>query len=182
MKNKLRKWYRNIRMSILRKKYSLNNVHETFYLGGKSNVSSDLIAGVYSFIGPSCLIYPKVTIGNYTMLANNVAILGGDHEYNKPGIPIIFSGRGVLNPTIIGDDVWIGAYVTIMAGVTIGDGAIIATGSVVTRDVAPFAIYGGVPATKIKDRFKNVDEIDTHLGMLRKSYKDLGFNFNMLCR
>jgi acetyltransferase-like isoleucine patch superfamily enzyme len=182
MKNRLRKLYRNLRMIILRKKYSLNNVHKTFYLGGKSNVSADLIAGVYSFIGNDSLIYPKVTIGNYTMLANNVAIIGGDHEYNIPGTPTIFSGRGVLNPTLIGDDVWIGAYVKIMAGVTIGDGAIIATGSVVTKDVEPFTIYGGVPAVKIKDRFLNDDDIDQHLKMLKRSYTDLGFNFNMLCR
>jgi acetyltransferase-like isoleucine patch superfamily enzyme len=182
MKNKLRECYRNIRMSILRKKYGLNNVHDTFYLGGKSKVSSDLVAGFYSFIGTESFIYPKVRIGNYTMLANNVSIMGGDHEYNKPGIPIIFSGRGILKPTVIGDDVWVGAYVRIMAGVTIGDGAIIATGSVVTRDIAPFTIYGGVPATKIKDRFNNADEIERHLEMLKKSYKDLGFNFNMLCR
>ena len=53
----------------------------------------------------------------------------------------------------IGNDVWIGYNATIMAGVTIGDGAIIATNSTVVKDVAPYSIVGGNPATEIKKRF-----------------------------
>lgn len=55
---------------------------------------------------------------------------------------------------IIGNDVWIGAYVNIIEGITIGDGAIIAAGSVVTQDVPPYAVVGGVPAKVIKYRFE----------------------------
>ena len=54
---------------------------------------------------------------------------------------------------IIGNDVWIGYEAVIMAGVTIGDGAVIATRSVVTKDVEPYTIVGGVPAKPIKKRF-----------------------------
>lgn len=57
----------------------------------------------------------------------------------------------------IGNDVWIGANVTLMEGVRIGDGAIIASGAVVNRDVEPYAIYGGVPARKIGERFAEED-------------------------
>ena len=53
----------------------------------------------------------------------------------------------------IGNDVWIGAYVSILPGVTIGNGAVIATGAVVTKDVDAYAIVGGVPARHIKYRF-----------------------------
>lgn len=54
----------------------------------------------------------------------------------------------------IGNDVWIGLNVTILRGVTIGDGAIVAGGSIVTKDVPPYSIVGGVPAKVIKYRFE----------------------------
>ena len=56
-------------------------------------------------------------------------------------------------PIRIGSDVWIGSHVIVMGGVTIGDGAVVAAGSIVTKDVPPFAIVGGVPAKIIKFRF-----------------------------
>ena len=182
MKNKLRISYRLIRMFFLRKKLKLKNVHKTFYAGGKSKISPDLVAGVYSYIGPNCLIYPKVNIGAYTMLANNVSIIGGDHNFSKIGIPIIFSGRGILNETFIGKDVWIGAFSIIMTGVKIGDGSIIGAGSVVTKDIEPYCVYAGVPAKKIKNRFKNSEDLNKHKQMLKRTYKECGFNFNLLCK
>ena len=58
------------------------------------------------------------------------------------------------NPLTIGNDVWIGDRVTIVSGCgSVGDGAVIAAGAVVTRDVAPFAIVGGVPARVLRARF-----------------------------
>lgn len=54
---------------------------------------------------------------------------------------------------VIGNDVWIGFEAVIMAGVTIGDGAIIASRAVVTKDVEPYSIVGGVPAKPIRKRF-----------------------------
>lgn len=59
----------------------------------------------------------------------------------------------------IGHDVWIGEKAIVLDGVTIGTGAIIAAGSVVTKDVAPYAIVGGIPAKQIKYRF-NESEIE----------------------
>lgn len=97
------------------------------------------------------------------MLANNVSIIGGDHNYGKVAVPIIFSGRGNFKRTIIGKDCWIGAHSIIMTGVKIEDGAIIAAGSVVTKDVEACSIYGGVPAKKIKDRFDTVKEKEMHI-------------------
>jgi len=54
---------------------------------------------------------------------------------------------------VIGNDVWIGYEAVIMAGVTIGDGAIIGTRAVVTKDVAPYTVVGGIPAKPIRKRF-----------------------------
>lgn len=56
---------------------------------------------------------------------------------------------------VIGNDVWIGKHVKLLNGVTVGDGAIIGTGAVVTKDIPPYAVVGGVPAKVIKYRFDN---------------------------
>jgi len=70
-----------------------------------------------------------------------------------------------MKQTIIGNDVWIGAYSIIMSGVTIGDGAIIAAGSFVNKDVEAYAIVGGTPAKVIRKRFS--DEEINQLSMLK---------------
>lgn len=59
----------------------------------------------------------------------------------------------VKAPVVIGHDVWIGAGVQILRGVTVGDGAILAAGAVVSRDVQPYEIVGGVPARPLRLRF-----------------------------
>lgn len=69
---------------------------------------------------------------------------------------------------IIGNDVWIGFEAVILAGVTIGDGAIIGTRAVVTKDVPPYTVVGGIPAKPIKKRF---DE-DTISKLLRIKWWD----------
>ena len=66
---------------------------------------------------------------------------------------------------ILGNDVWVGYKAVIMQGVTIGDGAIIGTRAVVTRDVPPYTIVGGVPAKPIRKRFS--DETVEKLRLLR---------------
>lgn len=66
---------------------------------------------------------------------------------------------------VIGNDVWIGYEAVIMSGVSIGDGAIIATRAVVTKDVAPYTIVGGVPARLIRRRFD--DDTIKRLSALR---------------
>lgn len=63
---------------------------------------------------------------------------------------------------VIGNDVWIGYEAVILSGVTIGDGAIIGAHAVVTKDVPPYTIVGGIPAQTIRKRFSQ-DTIDTLL-------------------
>ncbi|MGF1587431.1 MAG: CatB-related O-acetyltransferase [Bacteroidales bacterium] len=67
---------------------------------------------------------------------------------------IKYCGKTSQTINIIGNDVWIGNYVKILPGLKIGDGAIIATGAVITKDVEPYTIVGGVPAKLIKYRFE----------------------------
>ena len=71
-------------------------------------------------------------------------------------IPEAWDNRGDI---VIGNDVWIGYDAVVLAGVTVGDGAIIAAWAVVTKDVPPYTIVGGVPARPIRRRFSD-SEID----------------------
>jgi acetyltransferase-like isoleucine patch superfamily enzyme len=158
--------FRLIKRLYIRYVYGLKYVHKTFNVGGRVSISKDLKAEEYSYVGSNCCIYPKVFIGRYTMLAQNVQIIGGDHDYQKIGTPIIFSGREEIKETILGRDIWIGANVIIMTGIKIGDGSIIASGSVVTKDIPSFVIAGGIPAKVIKKRFLSDEEEKIHLEML----------------
>ena len=108
--------------------------------------------------------YYKLTIGNYCSIATDVMfILDADH-YTKHISSFPFKVKmlgeqfeGVSKGDIIvDDDVWIGYGATIMSGVHISQGAVIAAGAVVTKDVPPYAIVGGVPAKVIKYRFEPV--------------------------
>lgn len=167
-KNRLVIWARRLKWRINQRRYHLKNVSKKFMVALGSDISRDLVAGAYSWIGPGSSIYPKVKIGKLSLLANEVAIIGGDHCYKKVGIPMVFAGRDELKHTIIGDDVWVGARSIIMTGVKIGNGAIVAAGSIVTKDVEPYTIVGGVPASFIKMRFDE-DEIREHELMLQNS-------------
>ena len=81
----------------------------------------------------------------------NTYLVGGGHIYDDPDVPVIEQGR-TASGINIGNNVWLGAGVKVLDGVTIGEGAIIAAGAVVTEDIPPFAIAGGIPANIIKLR------------------------------
>lgn len=151
---------------MIRKRFHLKNVHPTFQCLNGNTISSDFRTGAYSYLGRRCWICPRVTVGKYVMFASEVVILGGDHRFNLPGIPMMCSGRPEILPTFIEDDVWIGYRVVIMAGVTIGRGSIIAAQSVVTKDVPPYSIVGGIPAVIIGKRFEKSQDIEEHERML----------------
>lgn len=158
----IRKIGRTVKAWYFRNRYHLKNVHKTVYFGGPSKISPDLVAENNVYIGPGSLIYPHVTIKSFTILANNVSILGGDHRYDVVGLPVGLTGRAEIKNTYIGHDCWIGAHSIIMCGVNIADGCIIAAGAVVTKDTEPYGIYGGVPAKRIRERFNSVEELDRH--------------------
>jgi len=92
-----------------------------------------------------------VSIGDRALIGYRTQILSADHDIPPIGERFSISGD-VFKPVVISEDVWIGASCIITAGVTIGKGAVVAAGSVVTRDVPPNAIVGGVPARLIRTR------------------------------
>ena len=125
-----------------------------FYVGESVTIHGPgFQAGNHVYIGHDSEIAPYVTIGDFSNLSSCVVIAGGDHIYDKIGVPVKFSGRPPSLKTIIGKDVLIGHGATIMRGISIGNGAIIGAGAVVTKDVPPYAIMGGVPAVLIRQRF-----------------------------
>ena len=99
------------------------------------------------FLGSGTAIYGHggVTIGANTLVAMHCRILSSNHTVAPWGTPIR-SQPDVLRPTAIGQDVWLGAGVTVLGGVTVGDGCIVGAGAVVTKDLPPGAIAHGVPA------------------------------------
>ena len=124
--------------------------------------------GIYSYIGHNSNIY-RAKIGKFCSIASHVHIGLSNHPTNFISTsPLFFSvnnGTGFKwidedvyddkpGHVTIGNDVWIGINVTIMGGINIGNGAIIAAHSVVSKDVPPYAIMGGVPAKIIRFRFK----------------------------
>lgn len=88
------------------------------------------------------IIRDRVSIGPRVML-----VLASDPNHSKL-LRLFPAERGTIT---IEEDVWIGANVTVLPNVTIGKCSVIASGAVVTRDVPPFTVAGGVPAVKIKD-------------------------------
>ena len=75
----------------------------------------------------------------------------------EPAFAEAQSGYRPAGDTVVGNDVWIGAEAMIMPGIRIGDGAMIGSRSVVTKDVAPYAIVAGNPAREIRKRFSDSD-------------------------
>jgi acetyltransferase-like isoleucine patch superfamily enzyme len=115
--------------------------HGTLVIGSNSGINAESIITAMN----------RVEIGTNVMIAPRVYILDVDHKFERRDIPISEQGYS-LSDTIIEDDVWIGAGAVISRGVRIGRGAIVGANAVVTRDVEPYAIVGGVPAKLIKYR------------------------------
>ncbi len=166
--------------SVIDKRAKTNNL--ILEVDGKNRISAythifNVILGKYSYIGQGSVL-SNAEIGRYCSVSENVKLVAGRHpssEYVSTH-PIFYSERysnafgktdfeeyhytdKAKNMMLkIGNDVWIGANASILDGVTIGDGAIVAAGAVVTKDVPPYAVVGGVPAKIIKYRF-NEEEI-----------------------
>ena len=108
-----------------------------------------------SGIGKDCELHGEVHIGENVMMAPECVFYTRNHETSRLDIPMGKQGETVPKAIYVGDDVWFGRRVMVMPGVHIGEHSIIAAGAVVTKDVPPFSIVGGVPAKVIGSRLKS---------------------------
>lgn len=125
----------------------------TYYPGIRINPCMKLSLGNHVDLAWGVLITTGggVKIGDRVLIGYRTQILSANH-FIPENRGRIFGAGHVLKEVVIENDVWIGANCIITAGVKIGEGAVIAAGSVVTKDVPPYTIWGGVPAKQIKER------------------------------
>lgn len=112
-----------------------------------TDCGKNLHIGKRVFINSGCKFQDQggIYIGDDALIGHNCVIATINHLEDPER-----RGDMMFAPVKIGNKVWIGANVTILPGVTVGDGAILAAGAVVTKDVAPYTIVGGVPAKLIR--------------------------------
>lgn len=148
---------------------SLSNRYEGYNKIGKNSLFFGSI-GKGSYIGSDCRI--RGDIGRFCCIASGVITANGRHptsdfasihpafyspDLSRCGLSYCKEQRFKEDGAriCIGNDVWIGTGAILLDGVQVGDGAIIAAGAVVTKDVEPYSIVGGIPAREIRKRFSS---------------------------
>jgi len=151
-----------------------STIRGPLYLSKNTQLGPDMVAGKYTGVNESCFI-ARGTIGSYCSIGARTSINPFNHptdwlsihefQYHPKSYDWIEEYRefsrlertaDMFRTATVGSDVWAGHHVNIMGGVTVGDGAIIAAGSIVTKDVPPYAIVAGAPATIKRLRFPEV--------------------------
>jgi len=112
---------------------------------------ADIVLNDNVYVGPYCVIYGGVVVGEHTMLAAHSVIVPANHSTAPDGVPM-YQQPKMRKGIVIGRDVWIGALVTVLDGVTLADGCVIGAGSVVTKSIGPMMIAHGAPAKEQKAR------------------------------
>jgi len=133
----------------------------TIHMGARFYDPRNITIGEDTIIGEGAVLdgRDKLIIGNHVAIASEVMIYNSEHDINDP----YFLAKNAS--VVIEDYVFIGPRVIILPGIKIGKGAIVAAGAVVTKDVPPFAIVGGVPAKIIGER--KIKNLSYKLGRAR---------------
>ena len=119
-------------------------------IGNKTCVTEDVEIGDYSYINDNSYV-ENCIIGKFCSISSGVYICPYEHQLGNFSTSPLFEDKGVAKrkKVIIGNDVLISLNAIILSGVSIGNGAVIAAGAVVTKDVSPYEVVGGVPAKNI---------------------------------
>lgn len=136
-------------------KGSAIHMFATFFSLKNLTIGEDTVIGWWAFLDGRA----SLTIGNHVDIASEVMIYNSQHDLDAEDF------RDELKPVVIEDYVFIGPRAIIIPGVRIGKGAAVAAGAVVTKDVAPLTIVGGVPAKPIRKR--NLESLHYRIGRAR---------------
>ena len=119
-------------------------------IGRKIRFSSHVSLGNYSSIGYEAYISGELQVMDGVIIAPKYSFIAIEHIFSENNSTLHVGDRE--NAIIIEDKCWIAYRVTILSGVRIGEGSIVAASAVVTKDVPPFTVVGGVPAKVLKKR------------------------------
>lgn len=145
--------FHTLRIFLLRSMKAKISYKVGMYRGFEIRSPWKLKIGQGTIVGHNALLDARMglIIGNNVNISNEVMIWSLHHDYNATDFAQI--GQAV----VIEDYVWLCSRSVILPGVTVGKGAVVAAGAVVTRNVLPFTVVGGVPAKQIATRNKNLD-------------------------
>lgn len=129
--------------------FVLNRHGALHSLGGRLRVGNNVAIGANSSVDSSD--GGSIVIEDDVIIAHNVVVRAADHRHDRLDVAIRYQGHEG-GEIVIGEGVWIGANAAVMRNVHIGAHSIVAAGAVVTRDVEPFSIVGGVPARLLRKR------------------------------
>jgi acetyltransferase-like isoleucine patch superfamily enzyme len=140
-------WYRNILGWQIGPEVSIL-MGQHLQMAGIRTSGKKVSIGQGTVINQGCMLYTTggLVIGENVSISAGVWLVTGSHDMNDPLFPDFYK------PIVIDDYAWIGMRATILGGVTIGKGAVVMAGAVVTHDVPPFAVVGGIPAKVIRQR------------------------------
>ncbi|MBD3245973.1 MAG: hypothetical protein GF333_03085 [Candidatus Omnitrophica bacterium] len=151
---RLEKWawyvHDHIAPRVRMKKERGHRIHPTASLRCGHNIS----LGVNAHINQYCCIWAsqraRIVLGDNLLMGPGVKIFASNHGTGREKVMTAQPWRE--KDVVIGNDVWLGANAVVTSGVTIGDGAVIAAGAVVTKDIPPYTICGGIPAKVLRER------------------------------
>lgn len=138
----------SLRIAVLRRWGASIEPGATFYHGFEVRNAKGLKVGTRASIGNDAILDARggITIGKDVNLSTAVSLWTGQHDWQSPDFAYEKA------PITIGDNAWLSTRVIVLPGVTIGEGAVIAAGAVVTKDVEPYTLVGGIPAKVIGTR------------------------------